>query len=143
DTAMLCLMYGTGMRVTEVVSLDVDSLHLNAALVAVHGVHRNGEARVLPIDAQTRHALTGYLHDVRGALLRHRPQSALFVNRRGERMTRQGVWLILKTYASRADITTPVTSTSLRHSFAAHRLQAGASIREVQELLGHADVSTT
>ena len=88
-------------------------------------------------------ALDSYLDASRPALLKNRPQMALFVNRRGERLTRQGFWLILKGYAKSADITGHVTPHTLRHSFATHLLRGGASVRDVQELLGHANVSTT
>src|SRR5690606_3017204 len=88
-------------------------------------------------------ALGGYLDEARPSLLKNRPPQALFVNGRGERLTRQGFWLILKGYAKSARITSHVTPHTLRHSFATHLLRGGASVRDVQELLGHANVSTT
>ena len=92
---------------------------------------------------QASQALERYLDSSRPALLKNRTQTALFVNRRGERLTRQGFWLILKGYVKTANIETHVTPHTLRHSFATHLLRGGASVRDVQELLGHANVSTT
>ena len=143
DTAMLELMYATGMRVTELVSLNLDSLHLDPAPSWIRGLGKGGKERTIPVHEQAIEALTAYLDDARPALLKNRPHQALFVNRRGERLTRQGFWLILKGYAKSAGIDSHVTPHTLRHSFATHLLRGGASVRDVQELLGHANVSTT
>ena len=143
DAAMLELMYATGMRVTELVSLNMDSLHIDPAPAWVRCLGKGSKERTLPVALRAIGALTGYLDDARPALLKNRPQTALFVNRRGERLTRQGFWLILKGYAKSADIVGHVTPHTLRHSFATHLLRGGASVRDVQELLGHANVSTT
>lgn len=143
DTAMLELMYATGMRVTELVSLNLDSLHLDPAPSWIRCLGKGGKERTIPVHEQAIEALTSYLDDARPALLKNRPHQALFVNRRGERLTRQGFWLILKGYAKSAGIDSHVTPHTLRHSFATHLLRGGASVRDVQELLGHANVSTT
>lgn len=143
DAAMLELMYATGMRVTELVSLNLDSLHLDPPPSYVRCVGKGAKERDIPVHQQAVQSLTTYLDVARGALLKNRPQSALFVNRRGERLTRQGFWLILKNYAGSAGIESHVTPHTLRHSFATHLLRGGASVRDVQELLGHANVSTT
>jgi integrase/recombinase XerD len=143
DAAMLELMYATGMRVTELVSLNVDSLHLNPAPAYVRCLGKGAKERTIPVYEHAVQALERYLDDSRPVLLKNRPQSALFVNRRGERLTRQGFWLILKGYAKSAGIEGRVTPHTLRHSFATHMLRGGASVRDVQELLGHANVSTT
>jgi integrase/recombinase XerD len=143
DAAMLELMYATGMRVTELVSLNVDSLHLQPAPAYVRCLGKGSKERTIPVHEQAVAALDRYLDDSRPALLKNRPQTALFVNRRGERLTRQGFWLILKGYARSAGIDSHVTPHTLRHSFATHLLRGGASVRDVQELLGHANVSTT
>jgi integrase/recombinase XerD len=143
DTAMLELMYATGMRVTELVSLNLDSLHLEPAPSWVRCLGKGGKERTIPVHEQAIEALTGYLDDARPQLLKNRPHQALFVNRRGERLTRQGFWLILRGYAKSAGIESHVTPHTLRHSFATHLLRGGASVRDVQELLGHANVSTT
>lgn len=144
DAAMLELMYATGMRVTELVSLNLDSLHMDPAGPCwVRCLGKGGKERTIPVHEQAVEALGGYMDDARPALLKNRPHQALFVNRRGERLTRQGFWLILKGYAKSAGIQSHVTPHTLRHSFATHLLRGGASVRDVQELLGHANVSTT
>ena len=143
DAAMLELMYATGMRVTELVSLNMDSLHLDPAPAWVRCLGKGSKERTLPVASRATTSLDSYLDGARPALLKNRPQTALFVNRRGERLTRQGFWLILKGYAKSADIAGHVTPHTLRHSFATHLLRGGASVRDVQELLGHANVSTT
>jgi integrase/recombinase XerD len=143
DASMLQLMYATGMRVTELVSLNLDSLHLVPPPAYVRCVGKGAKERTIPVHSEAVSALERYLDDSRPALLKGRPQSALFVNRRGERLTRQGFWLILKGYARTAGINSHVTPHTLRHSFATHLLRGGASVRDVQELLGHANVSTT
>ena len=143
DAGMLELMYATGMRVTELVSLNMESLHLDPAPAWARCLGKGAKERTLPIHAGAAKALAKYLDGARPALLKNRPQTALFVNRRGERLTRQGFWLILKGYAKGAGILSNVTPHTLRHSFATHLLRGGASVRDVQELLGHANVSTT
>jgi integrase/recombinase XerD len=143
DAAMLELMYATGMRVTELVSLNLDSLHLVPPPAYVRCTGKGAKERVIPVYEQAVAAIDRYLDQARPALLKDRPQVALFVNRRGERLTRQGFWLILKSYARSAHIDAHVTPHTLRHSFATHMLRGGASVRDVQELLGHANVSTT
>ena len=143
DAAMLELMYATGMRVTELVSLNIDSIHLDPSPAYVRCLGKGAKERSIPVYEQAVTAIERYLNESRAVLLKDRPQSALFVNRRGERLTRQGFWLILKNYAKAAGIETHVTPHTLRHSFATHMLRGGASVRDVQELLGHANVSTT
>jgi integrase/recombinase XerD len=143
DAAMLELMYATGMRVTELVSLNIESLHLLPRPSYVRCLGKGAKERSIPVYEQAVTAVERYLDDARGPLLKDRPQAALFVNRRGERLTRQGFWLILKGYAKSAGIDAHVTPHTLRHSFATHMLRGGASVRDVQELLGHANVSTT
>ncbi|MHB8684559.1 MAG: site-specific tyrosine recombinase XerD, partial [Dehalococcoidia bacterium] len=141
DRAMLELLYATGMRVTELVSLDVDDVNIAPPYVRCMG--KGSKERTIPIHEQAASAVVAYLDDSRAALVKHRKESALFVNRRGERLTRQGFWLILKQYAREANIATVVTPHTLRHSFATHMLRGGAPLRNVQELLGHANISTT
>ena len=145
DAAMLALMYETGMRVTELVSLNMESIHIDSDTQWVRCLGKGSKERSLPIPDPGRAgaALERYLVASRPALLKTRSQMALFVNRRGERLTRQGFWLILKGYAKSAEITGHVTPHTLRHSFATHQLRGGRSVRDVQELLGHANVSTT
>ncbi|GMU40169.1 MAG: tyrosine recombinase XerD [Chloroflexota bacterium] len=143
DSAMLQLMYASGMRVTELVSLDMSNLHLNAVEPRVICKGKGNKERMIPIDEHTIGVLERYLDEARTQLLKNRPNSALFVNRRGERLTRQGFWLILKGYAKGAGIDVKVTPHTLRHSYATHQLRGGRTLREVQEMLGHANVSTT
>jgi integrase/recombinase XerD len=143
DSSMLQLMYATGMRVTELVSLNLDSVHLTPPPAYVRCLGKGAKERTIPVHQEAVEALERYLDEARPALLKNRTQSALFVNRRGERLTRQGFWLILRNYATAAGIDTHVTPHTLRHSFATHLLRGGASVRDVQELLGHANVSTT
>ena len=143
DAAMLELMYATGMRVTELVSLNMDSIHIDSDAPWVRCEGKGSKERTLPVANRAVVALDIYLDASRPALLKNRPQMALFVNRRGERLTRQGFWLILKGYAKSADIGGHVTPHTLRHSFATHMLRAGTPVLRVQELLGHANVSTT
>ena len=143
DSAMLELMYATGMRVTELVSVNVESMHLEPRPGYVRCIGKGEKERTIPVYERALEAVERYLDEGRPRLLKDRPQLALFVNRRGERLTRQGFWLILKGYARKASIETHVTPHTLRHSFATHMLRGGASVRDVQELLGHANVSTT
>lgn len=143
DQAMLELLYATGLRVTELVSLDLDSISMDAKRPSVRCLGKGAKERTVPIHEQALHVLARYLNDGRPRLVRNKKERALFVNRRGERLTRQGFWLILKQYAREAGIETLVTPHTLRHSFATHMLRGGAPLRSVQELLGHANISTT
>jgi integrase/recombinase XerD len=138
---MLELLYATGLRVTELVSLDVTDVNTTGPYVRCMG--KGSKERTIPIHEQAANAVIEYMNDGRAALVKARKESALFVNRRGERLTRQGFWLILKQYAKEANIATAVTPHTLRHSFATHMLRGGAPLRNVQELLGHANISTT
>jgi integrase/recombinase XerD len=142
DQAMLELLYATGMRVTELVSLDVNDVHLGPApFVRCRG--KGGKERSIPIHEHAAEALRLYLEEARPLLLRHKGENALFLNRRGERLTRQGFWLILKAYAAQAGLGKQVTPHTLRHSFATHMLRGGMPLRDLQELLGHASIATT
>ena len=143
DRAMLELLYATGMRVSELVALNLDSIELHNNRATVRCLGKGGKERLIPIHEQAVHALRIYLQQARPELARSRREKALFINRRGERLTRQGFWLILKNYAKAANIPNDVTPHTLRHSFATHMLRGGAPLRSVQELLGHANISTT
>jgi integrase/recombinase XerD len=143
DRAMLELLYATGLRVTELVSLALADVNMNDIHPYVRCMGKGTKERSIPIHEQAAGAVVLYLNEARPVLVKDKPESALFVNRRGERLTRQGFWLILKQYAKEANITTPVTPHTLRHSFATHMLRGGAPLRSVQELLGHANISTT
>ena len=143
DKAMLEMLYATGMRVSELVSLDLDSIELHNNRATVRCLGKGGRERLIPIHEASVRALRVYLEEARPELARSKRERALFINRRGERLTRQGFWLILKNYARSTKITGDVTPHTLRHSFATHMLRGGAPLRNVQELLGHANISTT
>jgi integrase/recombinase XerD len=141
DRAMLELAYASGLRVSELVGLDVDSVNLEAGYVRVFG--KGARERVVPVGRAARQSLRDYLRRGRPILCGRCRGKALFLNRRGERMTRQGFWKLLKRYAQAAGINKNLSPHTLRHSFATHMLENGADLRVVQELLGHADISTT
>ncbi len=142
DKAMLELMYATGMRVTELVSLNVHDVNLRAGFVRCFG--KGSKERIIPIHNKAVKAVAGYQEDARPRLLGATQETALFLNRRGQRLTRQGFWLILKGYAEKAGIEADITPHVLRHSVATHLLHSGKmNLRELQELLGHANISTT
>lgn len=140
DRALLELLYATGMRVTEAVSLNVEDVDLDRNQVVCRG--RGDAHRVLPLNAAAS-ALSEYLHKGRPELVKDSQQSALFLNHRGQGLTRQGLWLIIKEYAEKAGIGDGVTPHTLRHSFAKHLLSNGTELRQVQAMLGHASISTT
>lgn len=143
DLAMLHMLYATGMRASELISLDLDDLNVEHATILCPG--RNGQTRrerVLPLSAVALEAVQRYLAEGRPRLVRHEKEQSLFLNHHGERLTRQGFWLIIKGYARHAGIT-EITPHMLRHSFAILMLDEGMELRSVQELLGHAHISTT
>lgn len=142
DRALLELLYATGMRVTEAVSLNVGDLNLPSATVRV-GRSKEGKERILPLHKQAGEVLAYYLQKGRLQLMRDPEEPALFLNHRGQRLTRQGLWLIIKAYVEKAGIDADVTPHTLRHSFAVHKLEEGANLHEIQKLLGHANISTT
>jgi integrase/recombinase XerD len=142
DKAMLELLYATGMRVSEMVSLNVRDVNLKAGFVRCFG--KGSKERIIPIHSKAIKAVKTYIDDARPRLARADEEAALFLNRRGQRLTRQGLWLILKGYAQKARIESDITPHVLRHSIATHLLHSGKmNLRELQELLGHANISTT
>jgi integrase/recombinase XerD len=141
DSALLHVLYSTGMRVTEAVSLRISDVNLPDSELSVLG--KDNRVRKLPLDNATRDILATYLNEGRPHLIKDKDEKALFLNHRGRQLTRQGLWLIIKAYAERANLGVKVTPHTLRHSFAAHRLNSGADLREIQHLLGHANISTT
>src|SRR3989441_7822691 len=143
DRAMLELLYATGMRVTELVSLDVENLHLDPRNGYVRCLGKGANERSIPIHIHAVEALEAYLEESRAFMVRNKDEHALFVNRRGDRLTRQGFWLILKGYAKAANLSKDITPHTLRHSFATNMLRGGMPLRNVQEMLGHANISTT
>ena len=140
DRALLELLYATGMRVSEAVSLKVEDVDLDRKMVTCRG--KGETSRILPLNAAAP-AISEYLHKGRPELLKDPSQPALFLNHRGQSLTRQGLWLIIKEYAEKAGIGNGVTPHTLRHSFAKHLLSSGTELRQVQAMLGHASISTT
>lgn len=141
DVAMMELLYAAGMRVSELVAMNTGDVNLRAGFVRCFG--KGAKERLIPIHTKAAQALEEYLVESRPLLLRNKEEDALFLNRRGERLTRQGFWLILKAYAKAAGLGTAVTPHAIRHTFATHMLSGGADLRAVQELLGHASISST
>ena len=141
DRAMLEVIYASGVRVSELVSLDTDDVDLEQGYIRCFG--KGSKERLVPIHRGAAEALGAYIEHSRPQLYSRRSDSALFLNRRGARLTRQGFWLILKGAAARAGITKSITPHTLRHSFATHLLRGGAPLRHVQELLGHSSITTT
>lgn len=141
DTALLTMLYSTGMRVTEVVSLRVNDVDLQSNELHCHG--KDEQLRELPLNKDTHDAVAAYLDGGRQYLVKNKEEDALFLNHRGQQLTRQGLWLIIKAYAKKANLSGEVTPHTLRHSFAAHKLDDGSDLQEVQRLLGHANISTT
>ncbi len=142
DRALLEMLYATGLRVTEVVSLDVDDVNLASASLQVVRA-KDGRKRIVPIRERAIEPLRNYLEQGRIHLLRDPDEPALFLNLRGKRLTRQGLWLIVKHYVREVGIREEVTPHTLRHTFAASLIDTKADLEYVQEILGHANISTT
>ena len=140
DRAMLQLLYASGMRVSELISLNLGDVDTKGGYVRCFG--KGHKERLIPIHQQATSAVEDYLRETRPQLAHNTEEQALFLNRRGERLTRQGFWQKIKEYARSANLA-EVTPHTLRHSFATHMLSGGADLRSVQELLGHANISTT
>ena len=140
DHAMLELLYATGIRVSEMISLDVEDVNLSAGFIRCES---KGTERMIPLYPAAVKALQEYMQDIRPQLCADVSDRALFFNMNGERMSRQGFWKIVKFYQEKAQIKKTITPHTLRHSFAAHLLENGADLRAIQEMLGHADISST
>ncbi len=145
DLALLEMLYASGMRVTELVSLNVADVDIdgNTGRVRVKGKKSNSKAREIPIAGSALNILKTYIRHGREQLVHDPNESAVFLNNRGQRLTRQGLWLIIKHYVEAVGIPAEVTPHTLRHSFAAHKLSQGKSLQDIQKLLGHANISTT
>ena len=140
DKAMLEVMYATGIRVTELIDLDVDDVNLELGIIKCAG---SKKSRAIPLYPGALKALSAYLKDVRKTMIADPSEKALFVNVNGVRMSRQGFWKILKHYQGTARIEKEITPHTLRHSFAVHLLENGADLGSLQELMGHSDISST
>lgn len=143
DTAILEVLYATGLRVTEIIEMDLDHVNLRMGFVTCTGEH--GKARIIPLGRPARKAMDEYIYEGRAKLLRDKSdkENALFLNYYGERLTRQAMWKILKEYAKKAEIDKKITPQILRNSFAVHMVQNGADLKSLQELLGHEDLAAT
>ncbi len=141
DKAMLELLYATGIRVSELVSLKVNHINLSMGFVRCFG--KGSKERIIPLGQKAIEALTLYLQKGWKLLVKGENQEALFVNHQGRQLSRQGFWKIIKKHSLHAGIKKSITPHTLRHSFATHLLENGADLRSVQEMLGHADISTT
>ncbi len=141
DSAMLELLYATGLRVSELVGLHLVNINLEPGYVRTLG--KGSKERIVPMGDKARDALRLYLAYGRKELIREKNTPFLFLNARGASMSRQGFWKIIKKYGIMAGITKRITPHSLRHSFATHLLEGGADLRSVQIMLGHSDISTT
>ncbi|QKS71023.1 site-specific tyrosine recombinase XerD [Paenalkalicoccus suaedae] len=141
NRAMMELLYATGMRVTELTTLKMNDLHL--AMGFVRCIGKGNKERIIPLGKPAKEAVEAYLIDARPALLKRTSSDFVFVNHHGRELSRQGFWKIVKKLAKSARIEKELTPHTLRHSFATHLLENGADLRAVQEMLGHADISTT
>ena len=137
---MLEIAYATGMRVTEIISLDVNDVDLDASSVTCRNENKQ---RIIPLGKMSLKALKEYITTARPNLIKEENEQALFVNINGKRLTRQGFWKIIKFYKEQAHISKEITPHVLRHSFATHLLQNGADLKSIQTMLGHSDISST
>ena len=137
---MLELLYATGIRVSEMIGLDLDDINLSGGFIRCRGKDKE---RFIPLYPAAIRALEDYIRDYRADLLADSSETALFVNMSGTRMSRQGFWKLVKHYQVKAGISKEITPHTLRHSFAAHLLENGADLHSIQEMLGHADISST
>ncbi len=140
DKAMLEVAYATGMRVTEIISLDLEDVNLEEGFVSCKAV---GKQRNIPLGSMSIKALKEYIEEARPIMIKDENEKSLFVNVNGKRLTRQGFWKIVKFYKEQAHITKDITPHVLRHSFATHLLQNGADLKAIQTMLGHSDISST
>ena len=140
DHAMLELLYATGIRVSELIGLNVSDVNLTVGFIRCTS---HGKERIIPLYAAAVKALRDYMENIRPRIISDENEPALFVNMNGDRMSRQGFWKIVKHYQEKAGISKDITPHTLRHSFAVHLLENGADLRSIQEMLGHADISST
>lgn len=140
DKAMLELLYATGIRVSELINLDITDINIPMSFIRCRGGKKE---RIIPMGNKAKEALENYIKNARGYMLKNKNETALFVNCNGMRLSRQGFWKLIKHYRSAAGIQAEITPHTLRHSFAAHLLENGADLHSIQEMMGHADISST
>lgn len=140
DKAMFELLYATGIRVTELITLKLSDLNLQMGFIICRDSNKE---RMIPFGAEARKALIRYIEQARGSMIDNPSSEYLFANCSGQPMSRQGFWKLIKFYTKKAGITSDITPHTLRHSFAAHLVENGADLKSVQEMLGHSDISTT
>lgn len=140
DKAMLELLYATGIRVSELINLDVSDVNLSMKFIRCSGTKKE---RIVPMGNKAHAALTEYLEKARDVMIKSKDEKALFVNCSGVRLSRQGFWKLIKHYQKTAGIEHEITPHTLRHSFAAHLVENGADLHAIQEMMGHADISST
>lgn len=143
DKAMLEVLYACGMKVSELIHLSLEDINLQLGFIRCRNQGQGMKSRVIPLGSAAMISLKRYIYEGRKTLLKDSLEKKLFVNCSGNEMSRQGFWKIIKTYAKKANINKSITPYMLRHSFAAHLVENGADLNSVQEMLGHADVSTT
>lgn len=141
DRAILEVLYATGIRVSELISLTLEDINLEVGYLKVFG--KGNKERIVPLGKKSIEAIKEYLQNSRPVLIKEKKHEFLFVNNRGNKLTRQGVFFLIKFYSKKAGINKKITPHTLRHSFATHLLERGADLRSVQEMLGHSNISTT
>lgn len=139
DKAMLELLYATGIRVSELIQLDIGDINISMGFLKC----KSGRERVIPLGSLAMKSCADYIEKARALMIKNVDETALFVNCNGKRLTRQGFWKIIKQYKNQANISGELTPHTLRHSFATHLLQNGADLKSIQEMLGHSDISST
>ncbi len=140
DKAMLELLYATGIRVSELINLEISDVNIPMSFIRCRGGKKE---RIIPIGNKAKDALVKYIEKARLEMIKEQNETALFVNCSGMRLSRQGFWKLIKHYQQEAGIKTDITPHTLRHSFAAHLLENGADLQSIQEMMGHADISST
>ncbi|MCD8179918.1 MAG: site-specific tyrosine recombinase XerD [Firmicutes bacterium] len=140
DKAMLELLYATGIRVSELINLEITDVNIPMSFIRCRGGKKE---RIIPMGNKAKEALCDYIQNARECMIKNESETALFVNCGGMRLSRQGFWKLIKHYQHEAGIKTEITPHTLRHSFAAHLLENGADLHSIQEMMGHADISST
>ena len=140
DKAMLELLYATGIRVSELISLKIQDVNLSVGFIKCQS---DKKERYVPIGNIAKSALKKYITHARPVMLSSESDEILFVNCNGSALSRQGFWKIIKQYSKQAEISADITPHTIRHSFAAHLLENGADLKSIQEMLGHSDISST